>query len=368
MKTQGQQLQKVIEKRLTQLREGLKARGLDGLLVVNRTHVRYLSGFRGTTAWLLVTQNDALILTDGRYWERVEQEVPVYRLVRVQQRYEDTLREVLAPREGRFGFEAETVTVAQYRRALEPLSQITWTPADDLILEMRSVKDDVELDAIRQAAALTDEAMRQVVRWLRPGVTEREVAWALEKYLREHGAQGVAFPIIVAFGSRTASPHAETGDARLEPEMPVCIDMGARVNGYCADLTRSFWYGRNPDPEYLKAWRAVREAQIAALTALQAGVSGRLVDAVARDTIGRHGYREAFLHSLGHGVGLEVHERPRLSRLMDDTLPKRCVVTVEPGVYLTGRWGIRLEELVIVWDNGPEVVSRAPHWQVVEPP
>ncbi len=351
--------------RVRVLQARIRELGWTGLVVQGRPNVRYLSGFRGTTAWLVITAQRAHILTDGRYWERAQQEAPAFELVRVRRRYDDTLREVLAGLEGTVGFEAERITVAQYRRFLEPLSHIQWVPADEEMARLRMVKDDDELAAIRRAAVCTDKAMRQVPQWLRPGITERELAWELEKYMREHGAEDVAFPIMVAFGEHTASPHAETGDTRLQPEMAVCVDMGARVDGYCADLTRSFWYGTNPDPEYLRAWQAVREASVAALTVLEGGASGRLVDAVARDTLARYGYREAFLHSLGHGLGLEVHEPPRLSWQVDHVIPTRCVVTVEPGVYLTGRWGIRLEELVIVWDNGPEVVSQAPHWQVI---
>ena len=353
--------------RVRALQARVQEQGWAGVVIMNRTNVRYVSGFRGTTAWLVITPTQALILTDGRYWERAEREAPACTLVQVFGKYDDTLREVLQGVEGTLGFEAETVTVAQYRRTLEPLPHVSWQPADELLINLREVKDAAELAAIRRAAECTDEAMQQVPRWLRPGITEQELAWTLEKYLREHGADGLAFPVMVAFGANTASPHAEAGNTPLEPEMPVCIDMGARVDGYCADLTRSFWYGVHPEAEYLRAWRAVREAQIAALTVLSSGCSGRQADAAARDTLRRYGYGEAFLHSLGHGVGLEVHERPRLSYQVDHEVPAGSVVTVEPGVYLRGRWGIRLEELVVVWDNGPEVISRAPHWQVIAP-
>ncbi len=357
----------VFAQRVQALRDRLREHRLDGLFVLNKANRQYLSGFRGTTGWLLITQDDACLLTDGRYWERARQEAPAFRLVPVRRRYEEALQDLLEAVEGRFGFEAETVTVAQYRRALEPIAGIAWEPADEILADLRSRKDASEVAAIRRAAALADAAMRRVPEWLRPGMREADLAWALEKFLREEGAETVAFPIIVAFGAHSASPHAETGETRLEQEMAVCIDLGARVDGYCSDLTRSFWYGTNPDPDYLRAWRAVREAQVAALTAMRPGVSGRLLDALARDTIGRYGYRDAFLHSLGHGVGIEVHESPRLSRLADHVLQAGQVVTVEPGIYLSGRWGIRLEELVVVWDNGPEVLSHAPHWQVVTP-
>ena len=354
-----------IQQRVERLRLRLQEENLAGFLVVEEANRRYLSGFTGSTGWVLITPDRALLITDGRYWERVAQESPDYTLVRVTRSYADTLREALTSLSGRVGFEGDVVTVNQFEQWLKPLEQITWVPSDGILRELRMVKSDEELAAIRRAAALTDEAMSLVPRWLRPGMTEADLAWELEKYMREHGAEGLAFPIIVAFGENSALPHAEPGDRALKRNMAVCIDMGARVDGYCADLTRSFWYGPEPEEEYVRAWDAVRMALTAATLTVQPGISGRLVDAVARDALGIHGLADAFLHSVGHGVGLAIHEHPRLSRLSPDVLAERHVITVEPGVYLSGRWGIRLEELIVVWDNGPEVVSRAPLWRAV---
>ncbi len=357
--------QRTVEQRVEQLRSRLVAANLTGMLIVEEHNRRYISGFTGSTGWVLVTRSDALLITDGRYWDRVTHESPSYTLVRVTRDYDTSLREVLASLAGRVGFEGDTVTVNQFERVLKPMEHIAWVPADGLLRELRMVKSDEELAAIRRAAHLTDEAMARVPEMLRPGMTEADLAWALEKYMREHGAEGLAFPIIVAFGENSALPHAEPGERRLKQDMALCIDMGARVDGYCADLTRSFWYGPHPPEAYLRAWEAVRAALTAALVSAVPGVSGREVDAAARDTLGVYGLADAFLHSVGHGVGLAIHEYPRLSRRAFDVLEARHVITVEPGVYLSGQWGIRLEELLIVWDNGPEVVSRAPLWRVV---
>ncbi len=354
--------------RLERLREKLKEAALDAILVVDQANRRYLSGFMGSTGWLFISQQEALLITDGRYWERAEREAPAFTLVRVspEQGYEKTLQGLLSERPGHVGFEAETLTVSQYERILRPVSAISWAHADEILHDLRAVKEPTELEAIRKAAAITDLAMQRVPEMLRPGITEAELAWELEKLMRDHGAEGMAFPPLVAFGATSAQPHAETGDTRLAPEMAVCIDMGARVDGYCADLTRSFWYGTSPDEAYLRAWEAVREAQVAAMAVLRPGITCRMVDAVARDTLRRHGLAHAFTHSLGHGVGLNVHERPHLNRRTLTPLAAGNVVTIEPGVYLAGRWGIRLEELAVVWDNGPEVISRAPRWRVIE--
>ncbi len=357
----------VISSRLTALRTHLQEEGLAAMVVVNAANRRYLSGFTGSTGWLLITSEKAQIITDGRYWERVKDECPQFELVRVRQRYDERLREVFATLTGRVGFEATTVTVDEYERIFRPVTQVEWQAADTLLAALRMVKGPDEMALIRRAAAVTDTVMAHVPALLRPGMTESELAWELEKALREQGAEALAFSSIVAFGRNSALPHAEPGERPLKEETAVTIDMGARVDGYCADLTRSFWYGRSPEETYLRAWRAVREAMIAGLMGLQPGRSGRLVDALARDALGHHDYKKAFLHSLGHGVGLVVHEGPRLSRLSDDVLAAGHVVTIEPGVYFSGHWGIRLEDLVIVWDNGPEVVSQAPMPAVVEP-
>ena len=356
-----------IAARVQALRQHLQQRHLTGMVVVNEANRRYLSGFTGSTGWLVITADAARLITDGRYWERVAEEAPYYELVRVRQRYDETLKETFGLLSGSVGFEAQTVTVDQFERLFAPVEQVEWTRADDLVATLRQVKGDEELEIIRRAAAITDAAMARVPELLHPGMTEADLAWELEKAMREGGAQGLAFPSIVAFGENSALPHAEPGDRPLRTEMAITIDMGARVDGYCADLTRSFWYGTRPDAAYLRAWKAVREALIAGIIGLRPGVSGRMVDALARDTLGRYGYKEAFLHSLGHGVGLVVHEGPRLSRLSDDVLAARNVVTVEPGVYFAKRWGIRLEELVIVWDNGAQVVSQAPMWVTIPP-
>lgn len=354
--------------RVDRLREKLSEANLDAILVVDQANRRYLSGFTGSTGWLFISQKEALLITDGRYWERAEREAPAFTLVRVSpdRGYEKTLHQILSERPGRIGFEAERVTVSQYERILRRSPAVSWTPADGILDDLRSVKEPVELAAIRKAAAITDLAMQHVPEMLRPGITEAELAWELEKLMREHGAEGVAFSPLVAFGTTSAQPHAETGDTQLAPEMAVCIDVGARVDGYCADLTRSFWYGTSPDKTYLRAWAAVREAQVAAMAVLRPGITCRMVDAVARDTLRRHGLADAFTHSLGHGVGLNIHEKPHLNRLTLSPLAAGNVVTIEPGVYLAGSWGIRLEELAVIWDNGPEVISRAPRWRVIK--
>lgn len=357
----------ILMDRLRRLRQALDETGLHAVVLRDASHRRYITGFTGSTGWAVITGTRAWLVTDGRYWERAREEAPHFELVPVRTSYKDALQTLFRDLEGPVGFEAETVTVDEFERLYRPASHVDWRRADAILHRLRQVKDEEEMALLRQAAAITDAAARALPSLLRPGVSEREVAWELEKYMREHGAEALAFPIIVAFGENSALPHAEPGDRRLRPEMAVCVDMGARVAGYCADLTRSFWYGREPEEEYVKAWEATRWALTAALVGLRPGLRGRYVDALARDALGVRGYGEYFLHSVGHGVGLDIHERPRLGRNSDDILPAGTVITLEPGVYLPHRWGIRLEEFVILWDNGPEIVSQAPMWPVLTP-
>ncbi|NPA90828.1 MAG: aminopeptidase P family protein [Chloroflexi bacterium] len=354
-------MEEILLSRLNTLRTRMDEAGLQGMVILNEANRRYLSGFTGSTGWLVITPDRALLVTDGRYWERAQREAPHFELVPVRTRYDVTLRMVFADLHGDVGFEAQTITVHQFEQFLRPVVGVSWKAADELPAQLREVKDAQEMEHIRRAAAITDAAVAQLPHILRPGITERETAWELEKFMREQGAEGLAFPIIVAFGENSALPHAEPEDRALQENMAVCVDLGARVSGYCADLTRSFWYGPDPEPDYVRAWTFVRRALVAALMGLQPGNPARLVDALARDMLKVGGYGDdAFRHSVGHGVGLDIHERPALSRFSDHVLRAGMVVTVEPGVYLAHRWGIRLEELAVLWDNGPEIISRAP--------
>ncbi len=279
----------ILMDRLRRLRQALDETGLHAVVLRDASHRRYITGFTGSTGWAVITGTRAWLVTDGRYWERAREEAPHFELVPVRTSYKDALQALFRDLEGPVGFEAETVTVDEFERLYRPASHVDGRRADAILHRLRQVKDEEEMALLRQAAAITDAAARALPSLLRPGVSEREVAWELEKYMREHGAEALAFPMIVAFGENSALPHAEPGDRRLRPEMAVCVDMGARVAGYCADLTRSFWYGREPEEEYVKAWEATRWALTAALVGLRPGLRGRYVDALARDALGVRG-------------------------------------------------------------------------------
>jgi Xaa-Pro aminopeptidase len=243
---------------------------------------------------------------------------------------------------------------------------VEWAPVRGLVLELRAVKDAEEIDALRQALRLTDEALAAALAQTRPGMTERELAWLIESAMRTSGAPAVAFDIIVASGPNGARPHARPSDAVLPPGQPIVIDMGAKVNGYCGDLTRTVCLGPPADPDrFWQIYNTVLRAVQAAEAAIRPGLTGIEVDAVARGLIAEAGFGDFFGHGLGHGVGLAVHELPRFSRFSPGPVVAGHVVTVEPGIYVPDWGGVRIEDVVLVTENGVEVLTKAPKDPIV---
>lgn len=327
---------------------------LDALYITRPENVRYLTGFpHPEDAQVLITPEGAFLLTDPRYPEAErESRIPA----RVLKREE---REALfQDLRGRVGFEAEHLPYAALER-LRELSPAEWVPTKGVIERLRLKKRPEEVARIRQAQALAERALERALALLRPGVEEREVALEIEFFLRKEGAEDVAFPPIVASGARGALPHAGASEKRLEPGELITLDLGAKVAGYHSDMTRTVALGK-PSPEMRRVYEAVQEALEVALQGLKPGRTGKEVDALAREALGRHGLDRYFVHSLGHGVGLAVHEGPRLSPYTEEVLEPGMVVTVEPGVYLPGVGGVRIEELVLITEDGIELLSRFP--------
>lgn len=345
--------------RLERIRSRLSEAGLDWLLVSNPQNRRYLSGFTGSAGYLLISQEEAFLATDFRYYQQVQEQAPAFTLAKLQGGTVESLASILQQHvaEGaRLGFEAEHLTVSLYHKLQEAVPGVEWAATQGLVEGLRAVKDAGELAAIRKAVALADEALEAVLPTLRPGMTEREVAWRLERYMRERGASKMAFDLIVASGPNGAKPHAVTTDRPLAAGEPIVIDMGCVVDGYCSDLTRTLVLGE-PDGRFRELYDLVRRAQEAAEAGIRPGMSGREADALAREVIAAAGYKEEFGHSLGHGVGLEVHELPRLSALWEERLEEGMVFTVEPGVYIPGWGGIRIEDIAVLRADGPEVLT-----------
>jgi Xaa-Pro aminopeptidase len=335
----------------------LDERELDCLLVTNLVNVRYLTGFTGTNGACIVSRDERLFLTDFRYVEQASSQVHGYERVEAGR---DMVGDLANRLRGRAGFEDGHVTVEIHRKLGEKIDDgVELVPAGGLLEGLREVKDELELGAIRAATEIADEAYEELRDRGLVGRTEREVAVSLMRSLEDRGAEGPSFPAIVAAGEHGALPHAEPRDTEIPRDTLVVIDMGARVDGYCSDCTRTFATGQL-DGAAADAYELVRRAQEKALGAVRAGAAYRDVDAVARNMIDAAGHAEHFGHGLGHGVGLEVHEGPRLGKTAEGELRVGNVVTVEPGVYLPGEVGVRIEDLVVVTDNDPEIITGFP--------
>ena len=352
--------------RLTKLRAVLPEQEIDAILVGQPQNRRYLSGFTGSAGWLVITEEQTLIATDSRYYEQVGREAPGFELVKITGRVSDLLSQVLADLDiKRLGFESQHLTVEQLETFGKATDGVEWLPLKDTVEKIRAIKDQDEIDALCRSAALNDDAFAHLLDVIEPGMTEREAAWEMEAYMRSHGASKVAFDLIVAAGPNGALPHAQPGDQAIQPGAPVVVDIGCVLDGYCSDMTRTFCLGE-PSARYLEVWNVVLQAQEAAEAVLRAGTTGVEADAAARDLIVEAGYGDYFGHGLGHGVGLAVHEGPRASRLSEDTFEAGMSLTVEPGIYLPGEFGVRLEDLVIIGDDGIEILSNTPKRAVVD--
>jgi Xaa-Pro aminopeptidase len=335
----------------------LEERSLDWLLVTDLVNVRYLTGFTGTNGACLVSPEERLFFTDFRYVERARSEVREFERV---EGARDLLGDVAARLRGRAGFDDAHLSVRAHRRLGEKAGDgVELVPAGGLVERLREVKDEGELRAMRAATQIADAAYEEVRERGLAGRTEREVALSMVRRMEDLGAEGPSFPPIVAAGAQGALPHAEPRDVEIPAGTLVVVDAGARVGGYCSDCTRTFATGPLDDGA-VEVYELVRRAQQEALGAARAGAERREVDGVARRIIDAAGHGERFGHGLGHGVGLEVHEDPRLTRVAEGALSEGNTVTIEPGVYLPGSFGVRIEDLVAITADGAEVLTAFP--------
>ncbi|OGO07416.1 MAG: hypothetical protein A2Y61_02605 [Chloroflexi bacterium RBG_13_60_13] len=336
------------------------------MVITQPENRRYLSGYTGTDGTLFLSPDRAELITDFRFTEQASREAPRYEVV-------EALPEALPNELARLAretgaelvaFESHHVTVAARQRWGEAAEGYELVPREGLVEGLRAVKDEQELELIRRAAAIGDAAMNHIRGSIKPGMTEKEVAWEIEAYMRTHGAEAVGFDIIVASGPNGAMAHAAVSDRAIQQGEPVVIDLGARVEGYCSDLTRTVVLGQ-PDQRFNELYYLVLDAQTMALAGIKPGLTGREADALARGVIEAGGYGHLFGHGLGHSVGLAVHEDPRMGKQSGSVLQAGNTLTVEPGVYITGWGGVRIEDLVVVTERGVEVLSRAAKAPVV---
>ena len=331
------------------------------LLVTNPQSWFYLTGFTGESGALVIAQRGTALITDGRFLAQARQEASGIRIVAQEAALLSTTGEILKRQGGgRVGFNASEVTVAQLQ-ALRKAGgrRVRWVVAGGQVGALRARKDTLEISQMRKAARLAGEVLQGAVKLLKPGVREIEIGAEIEYQMRRGGASGPAFETIVAFGERSAYPHAHPTAKRLKKNELVVLDLGVILGHYCSDITRTVYVGRTP--RRVRQWyQAVQEAQAAAVAAVKAGVCGGDVDAAARRVLATHRLDRYFVHSTGHGLGLEVHEEPRIARGQKQALAPGNVVTIEPGVYVPGTGGIRIEDDVVVHANRTEILTRVP--------
>jgi Xaa-Pro aminopeptidase len=350
--------------RIPRVRERFEAAGIAGLLVTRLPNVRYLTGFTGSAGMLLVTATDALLVTDGRYKDQSAEQIAASgAAARVgvgttQNKQSEILREAATGIE-RLGLEAHGVTWAQQREFGEWFPDAELVATEHLVEDFRMVKDAGEVARVRAACAIADDALADTLPMLADAPSEREFALRLEFAMRERGASGVSFDAIVASGPNGAKPHARPSDRRIAPHELVVIDFGCIVDGYCSDMTRTVSVG-DPGAEARHLWDTVLLSQEAGRRAVAVGVECAAVDRACREIIDDAGWGEAFVHGTGHGVGLEIHEDPRVAATSSGTLAPGHVVTVEPGVYLPGIGGVRIEDTVVVTADGPVALTEFP--------
>ncbi len=353
------------KKRLEQVWGKLAERKLPALIVFSRANIRYLTGFTGSAGVLIVGGDGwAWLITDGRYkLQSKEQTKGTGVKIAISRLTDKVIANILKRMSIKHvGFEGRYCTVAFLDKLREQIkgSKVRLENVTGIVEELRVEKDEWELSQIRRAAQIVDSAFEHALKVVRPNMTEKELAWEVEAFLRTHGADAVAFPPIALFGERTALPHGQPSERKLQKGDFVMVDIGAVVNGYCSDLTRTFVLGK-PNSDQQKLYRAVWEAQQHAIEVLTSNQKGKKVHSVAMDVLDRYGLKKLFIHGTGHGVGLEIHELPSLGHRSKDVLKPKMVVTVEPGVYVNKLGGVRIEDMVLVTDGKPEILTNAPN-------
>ena len=341
--------------RLNRLRALFDANAVDSVVVSSRENVRYLLGFAGSSGWVFITHDDAVLMTDSRYIEHARATIPVGHVQLSTDGLPDTAADLITDSRCKAcGFEADNLTHSMAGKLQDKVkgrkARCALLPVDRMVDRLRMTKDNTELGLIKQAAQLADGALEHVRSVLHPGMTELHAAWEVEKWLREHGSEPIPFNIIAASGPNSALPHAEPGKRTLEAGDPIVFDLGARLGGYCSDLSRTVFVGE-PDAALRRIYDIVLTAQRAALTGVRSGMTAVQTDALARDIISSAGYGEYFGHGLGHGVGLAIHESPTVSPRSIETLEETMVFTIEPGIYVPGVGGVRIEDTVVLRDG-----------------
>lgn len=349
--------------RLKKLHQKFTETEIDTLFVSQPENRRYLSGFDGSVGYLLITLKDLVLATDFRYLEQARRQAPQCQIFRINGDIGDWFPQLLSGLDLRhLGFEAGHISFSLYRKLSDTLSKaklpLRLIPVAGLVEGLRAIKEAEEIEFITRASAISDAAFEYAENIIRPGMPEQELAWEIEKFMRERGSEATPFDVIVASGENSALPHAKPSSRQFALGEPVVIDIGAKVAGYSSDLTRSICLG-NPDETFSKVYDIVLGAQLAAVAMTKEGMTGDEADRMARIVIEEAGYKEAFGHALGHGLGLSPHEAPRLGPDSAEKVANGMVFTIEPGVYLTGWGGVRIEDTVVMENGKIRVISQS---------
>jgi Xaa-Pro aminopeptidase len=339
-------------------------KGVDAFLISQPENRMYVSGFSGSAGYLFVTPKLAVLATDFRYIEQSKLQAPDYEVFQISGKVEEWFPKLVGVAGlTRLGFESESVSVAVARQLSDALAKaglkIELVPVDGLVEAIRVVKETGEIDLISKAVRISDLAMTHIIAFIEAGMTEKAVAWEIEKYMREHDSQSVPFEVLVQSGPNSALPHAQPSDRPIGAGEPVVMDIGAKVGWYASDLTRTVCVGK-PGAKFKKIYDTVLGAQLAAIALIKEGMTGDQADSFARTVIKEAGHGDAFGHSLGHGVGLAVHEAPRLGPNSADVLRNGMVFSIEPGIYVPGWGGVRIEDLATLESGKVKVLSAAP--------
>ncbi|MDD4876176.1 MAG: aminopeptidase P family protein [Dehalococcoidales bacterium] len=346
------------------LRREFIRKDICALFVSQPENIYYLSGFDGSDTFLLITPQDAILATDFRYIEQAERQAPDYEIFQISGRIKDWFPRLMSGISwDKLGFEAGHITFALHQQLVDALGEskpsLKFTPVVGLVESLRIIKEPEEIELIMQASAITDNAIEYVKDIVYAGMSEKELAWEIEKFMREHGSQTLPFEVIAASGPNSALPHAQPSEHIINEGEPIVIDIGARIGGYGSDLSRTLCVGSG-DGTYNKVYDIVLEAQLTAIAAMKEGMTGEEADRLARKIIIEAGYGETFGHSLGHGVGLAAHEQPRLGPSSVERLVNGMVFSIEPGIYITGWGGVRIEDTVVMENGKIRVISSAP--------
>ena len=359
-----------MNQRTTKLLDLITKQNMDGMIIVNPSNRRYLSCFTGSAGVLYISHKRQVLLTDFRYIEQASKQCPDYEIINHQSKGIPTLLREFMDQDGvkSIAIESDSVTYAQYEEYKKAFGDIIIKGTQLVVEGLRQIKDPEEIENLKKAEAIGDMAFTNIIKFIKEniakGVTENQIALALEVNMRENGAQGTSFNSIVAAGSKSSLPHAVPGDVVLKDGDFVVMDFGCIYNGYCSDMTRTIVIGE-PSPKHLEIYNTVLLANEEALKAIKPGKTGKEIDAIARDIIKDKGYGDYFGHGLGHSVGLDIHENPRLATTDDTKLEPGMVVTVEPGIYIPDFGGVRIEDLVVVTEDGIKNLTFSPKELIV---